>query len=178
MSRDENEQKFAELFWDYGCDRKIYIADGDTTEWSDEIDINYSTILTKLIQEAGRYCEHYASDLFISWNLIEQSLRDGTIESGVEMFGFREMGVDHLGFIYSRAWNDYRNFEKEYRSIWKLDITVDVDDEYWWHKEKKFVHMILHRVSSMPDYRYEDFFRGLKEAKDGISVSNKESVES
>lgn len=27
--------------------------------------INYSSILSKLIQEAGRWCEHYASDLFI-----------------------------------------------------------------------------------------------------------------
>ena len=28
-------------------------------------EINYSSILTRLIQEAGRWCEYYASDLFV-----------------------------------------------------------------------------------------------------------------
>ena len=162
---DENEQKFAKLFYDYGINRRIYEASGTTTEFSDSVDVNYSNILTKLIQEAGRYCENYASDLFISWSSIDQELRDGTIESGIKMFGFREMGVDHLGFIYSRASNDYRNFDKEYRSIWKLDIYVNYDENYWWHKGKKYVHMTLYRVTSMSDYKYEAFCRGLKEAE-------------
>lgn len=41
-------------------------------------EINYSSILTKLIQEAGRWCEHYASDLFITWkHNIDKKLDDG-----------------------------------------------------------------------------------------------------
>ena len=34
-------------------------------------EINYSSILTKLIQEAGRWTERYASDLFLGWRLMK-----------------------------------------------------------------------------------------------------------
>lgn len=37
--------------------------------------INTSSILTRLIQEAGRWCERFASDLFVSWRSIEQKLK-------------------------------------------------------------------------------------------------------
>lgn len=58
--------------------------------------INYSDILTKLIQYAGRYCEHYASDLFIIWKYnIEDKMKDRNLESFTLRLGFREMGVDH-----------------------------------------------------------------------------------
>ena len=159
----ENEQLFSNLFSKYSSYNSPIKTNGENTEFSDAIDINYSDILSRLIQEAGRYCEHYASDLFITWSRIDQSLRDGSIESGVEMFGFREMGVDHTGFIFSRAENNHRTFEYEYRSIWKLEIEVEVDEHYWWHKAKKNVKMTLYRVHAVQDYRYEKFFYDLKE---------------
>lgn len=57
--------------------------------------INYSDILTKLIQYAGKYCEHYASDLFIIWKYnIEDKLKDRNLESFTLRLGFRESGVD------------------------------------------------------------------------------------
>ena len=37
-------------------------------------EINYSSILTKLIQEAGRWTERYASDLFLGWKEIDEIL--------------------------------------------------------------------------------------------------------
>ena len=89
------------------------------------LDINYSTILTKLIQEAGRWCEHYASDLFISWENLMVKLSSGNFEGGRFAFGFRQYGVDHLEWILSRL-NDGDN--KEYRSIWILDVEIS-DDE-------------------------------------------------
>ena len=59
-------------------------------------EINESSILTKLIQEAGRWCENYASDLFIQWKYrIDSKIEDGTIETTREIFAFRENGVDH-----------------------------------------------------------------------------------
>ncbi len=46
-----------------------------TGEWSNDIfsgekcwNINYSDILTFLIQKAGTICKYHASDLFISWS--------------------------------------------------------------------------------------------------------------
>ena len=59
-------------------------------------DLNYSDILTKLIQYTGRYCESYASDLFIIWKYcVEDKLKNPDLESYAIWFGFREMGVDH-----------------------------------------------------------------------------------
>ena len=54
-----------------------------------DFDINYSSILTKLIQECGRLCEAWASDLFITWNSIEQKLKEKTMETSTYLFGIR-----------------------------------------------------------------------------------------
>lgn len=83
--------------------------------------INYSSILTQLIQDAGRWCKFYASDLFIMWNCsIEKHMKDPTWEGGVYKFGFRESGVD----------NDFqisRNLENVhyYREIRTLTVTIE-----------------------------------------------------
>lgn len=88
-------------------------------------DINYSSILTKLIQECGRLCESYASDLFITWGGIVQKLEEKTMETSVYLFGIREMGVDHNEFILSRYNNSSCYAKHEYRKIYRLDIIVE-----------------------------------------------------
>lgn len=84
-------------------------------------EINYSSILTRLIQEAGRWCEHYASDLFILWKYnVEQKLDNGTLETGTLVFAFRDSGVDN------EEW--YENHKSEYnyyRAVWFLDVVTD-----------------------------------------------------
>ena len=92
-----------------------------------DFDINYSSILTKLIQECGRLCENYASDLFIDWNSIVQKLKDKTMETSTHLFGIREMGVDHNEFILSRYENNGHFAKYEYRKIYKLDVVVEGD---------------------------------------------------
>ena len=87
-------------------------------------DINCSSILTQLIQDAGRWCEQYASDLFISWNCdIEKHLKDRDWEGGTFRYGFREMGVDHDEWVKINEKNHYY-----YRKIRTLKITIE-DDE-------------------------------------------------
>ena len=61
--------------------------------------INYSGILSDLICKAGRYCKHYASDLFIDWKEIENSLDNADYKGDTYLFGFRAMGVDHGAWI-------------------------------------------------------------------------------
>ena len=56
-----------------------------------DFDINYSSILKKLIQECGRLCESYASDLFITWNGIIRKLKEKSMETSAHLFGIREM---------------------------------------------------------------------------------------
>lgn len=92
-----------------------------------DCDINYSSILTKLIQECGRLCESYASDLFITWNSIERKLKEKTMETTAYLFGIREMGVDHNEFVLSRYNNNGCNAKHEYRKIYRLDVTVEGD---------------------------------------------------
>ena len=102
-------------------DAEKIVAEGRTYN-----EINYSSILTKLIQECGRLCERYASDLFIDWQSIEDKLKDGTMETSVYLFGIREDGVDHAEFILSRYNNDsYARYE--YRKIYRLDVVVKGD---------------------------------------------------
>lgn len=89
--------------------------------------INYSRILTKLIQECGRLCENYASDLFIDWYSISEKLKNKTMETSIYLFGIRENGVDHTDFILSRYNNSKEYASYEYRKIYRLDIKVDDD---------------------------------------------------
>ena len=111
--------------------------------YSGEYEVNTSSILTRLIQEAGRFCERYASDLFIDWKSVEKYLGKKLDPSVAEermtfLFGFREDGVDHDTFVLSRYNSgSYDCPRAEYRSIWRLDI-LKTDDE---------VFMTLGRVS-------------------------------
>jgi hypothetical protein len=82
-------------------------------------DINYSSILTKLIQEAGRWCEHYASDLFIYWSSIVEKLDNGTMETSQYVFAFYDSGVADKN-SYEHCQN--RNI---YRKVWFLDVKTD-----------------------------------------------------
>lgn len=92
-------------------------------------DINYSDILTELIQYAGRYCESYASDLFIIWKYsVEQKLMDRELESYTLTLGFRDMGVDHeLSNDPERqpVTNNSKNNSYYYRKIATLTVNVE-----------------------------------------------------
>lgn len=89
------------------------------------VSVNYSSILTRLIQEAGRICEFYASDLFIDWRSIVEALEDGTIESGSYLFGFRDSGVDEAKSVLY-WYNETSHGCDQYTAIWRLDIDVEL----------------------------------------------------
>ena len=84
-------------------------------------EINYSSILTRLIQEAGRWCESYASDLFVQWKYgIDQKLDNGTLYTNTFVFAFRDSGVD------SEEWyENHKNEHNYYRAVWYLDVLTD-----------------------------------------------------
>lgn len=90
-----------------------------------DFNINYSSILTRLIQEAGRVCESYASDLFVSWTDLMEDFTDYRAESDSVLFGFRRGGIDHTEWVISNAEKDAKS---NYYSIWRLDINIhDID---------------------------------------------------
>lgn len=98
--------------------------------------INYSSILTKLIQVAGRLVDAYASDLFITWNAVVRDLDfscekvfyqkgDAEVYQSAKLFGFREMGVDSTESILGHFNNDGPSYYgRDYREIWRLDYSV------------------------------------------------------
>lgn len=107
------------------CFGKTIEADGQIV--CGKASINLSSILTVLIQEAGRWCRSYASDLFIYWSSLQKQVEDGIIESGSHLFGFRESGVDDEKSILHKYANYGYVPAHEYRTIWRLDINVDVE---------------------------------------------------
>lgn len=120
---------------------------GTWSTFSNKWDINYSSILTELIYNAGRWCERFASDLFISWKTVENYLenkKDNSPESKSFLFGFRQSGVDHDTFILSRF--NQNEYTEEYRTIYRLDIefTIDEKNDYFGFDPK--FKMTLYRV--------------------------------
>ena len=94
-------------------------------------EINYSSILTRLIQEAGRWCESYASDLFVQWKYkIDQKLDNGTLYTDTFVFAFRDSGVDH-----EEWYENHKNEYNYYRAVWFLDVLTD----------KGKIKMMLHK---------------------------------
>lgn len=98
-------------------DTNILTATG-SKDCHDKWGVNYSSILTRLIQEAGRYCDRFASDLFVDWKGVEEWIKNPT-ERRVWMFGFRRGGVDHDAFILTGQNTN------EYRSLWILECECD-----------------------------------------------------
>lgn len=106
----------------------------DIGEWSPDIfsgefcwNINYSDILTFLIQKAGTICEFYASDLFISWNsLVEEMKEKGKDYTGGKyLFGFRMSGVDHNEYIFSRLRNyGVKGLREGIEELYLLEVSV------------------------------------------------------
>lgn len=84
-------------------------------------EINTSSILTRLIQEAGRWCEFYASDLFVQWKYeIDKKLENGTLETDTFVFAFRNLGVDH-----EEWYENHKNERNYYRAVWFLEVETN-----------------------------------------------------
>ena len=88
---------------------------------------NFSSECSRLINEAGRWCESYASDILIDFEAIKaylERLKNGEETEGREFwFGFRQMGVDGLTFIQSRTEREYASHV--YRAVWRWRFIVE-----------------------------------------------------
>ena len=103
---------------------------------SENVSINTSGILTELIQNAGRFCQSYASDLFIDWESIQGYLNklvynNNNNTSELFIMGIRKNGIDGIRFTYSRAADFHKNdtsMYDYYSKIYALRIDVDNND--------------------------------------------------
>ena len=82
--------------------------------------INYSDILSRLIFAAGRYCESYASDLFIIWQSLEERLKNPDYKGESLILGFRDMGIDKNETVVK----NYNANYLYYRKIISIEIVV------------------------------------------------------
>lgn len=95
--------------------------------------INYSGVLTKLIQEAGTVTANYASDLFISWECFLKEAEEKMVSQNdfeiTTFFGFRENGVDGPEYI-SLKLSSPEIYGSPYISIFRLNMLANfsVDD--------------------------------------------------
>ena len=93
--------------------------------------LNLSSIITRLIQDVGRFCERFASDFIISWDMVRKQLEPRPVTEpyyAVEIFGIRRAGVDHNNFFLSHLRNDSRGgyfcCENVYRQVLALGIEI------------------------------------------------------
>ena len=108
----------------------IFEEEGRWISHNEKVDINYSSILTKLIQEAGRLCDYFASDLFISWESVKRWINElyiGEPKSETFVFGFRKSGVDHKEWVENKYQNPtvYGTPKEIYREIYVLKMDFD-----------------------------------------------------
>lgn len=97
-------------------------------------DVNYSDILTQLIQSAGRYCKQYASDLFIDWTEIVEELAKGKPMDNTYIFAFRDSGVDHKAYYENRKASPEIYGEPNYHEVWELKVK-STDNDRWLQME-------------------------------------------
>lgn len=114
-----------------GFDAYIPVAErfqmfSETGQWErnkEKYCVNLSTVLTKLIQEAGRWCEAYASDLFIEWHAVERHLEKKEEFAYTSfIFGMRRFGVDDAIAIFNKTQGSSASLLHEYRAVWCLDV--------------------------------------------------------
>ena len=100
--------------------------------WREKWELNYSDILTRLIQDAGRYCDNYASDLFVIWKYcVEEKLLSANLESFTVIFGFYETGVEHeCSYEPDRSpvTKQIKENRYYYRKVETLKVTIDGDN--------------------------------------------------
>lgn len=110
-----------------------YTATGYFDEYSAQggYSINVSSILSKLITEAGRWCEDYASDVLFYIDDLKKLFRQKPVTSdGMEdvviIMGMRQNGVDHGETVTTYfAKHPFDGDSYYYRALWALRVERD-----------------------------------------------------
>ena len=110
-----------------------YTATGYFDEYSAQggYSINVSSILSKLITEAGRWCEDYASDVLFYIDDLKKLFRQKPVtgdgmEDVVIIMGMRQNGVDHGETVTTYfAKHPFDGDSYYYRALWALRVERD-----------------------------------------------------
>lgn len=107
-----------------------YTATGYFDEYSAQggYSINVSSILSKLITEAGRWCEDYASDILFYIDDLKKLFRQKPVtgdgmEDVVIIMGMRQNGVDYGETVTTYfAKHPFDSDSYYYRALWVLRV--------------------------------------------------------
>lgn len=100
--------------------------------------INITSILTRIIQDAGRFCERYASDILYEIKNLQTLCDMYDLEEPIDeiiTFGLRENGSDHNAYIMnqlanSRQGSPYASATPYYRRVLAVHCRVYRDPDY------------------------------------------------
>lgn len=112
--RDEEIKRLKDII------RGTITVDGEYNPYEHRWDINHGEIITRLIQDTGRYCQSHACSLFFTLHEIEQKLEQGKPNwKQSYIFAIHDRGVDDKEEYEERKQNVHF-----YRKVWQLDINT------------------------------------------------------
>ena len=95
-----------------------------TPEYDKFNGINISSEVSYLIKEVGRFCEHYASDLYFDLKRLYHDLVDESVlftqDEYLWVVGIRDMGCDGESFISNRL--EHGEAERNYLKIYAIEV--------------------------------------------------------
>lgn len=106
--------------------KPIASATGRDRRQSTYVSINASNILDRLIESAGRFCEHYSSDLFITWDYIKSLINDHESGHYCVVVAPRKNGVDSNSYVLSTA-NNYCNQSGRITDYYRQIFAIIID---------------------------------------------------
>jgi hypothetical protein len=92
---------------------------------------NWSSIVTKMVQLAGRYCEGFASDIIYDANAFSRAVENGNDydkylffrENGVTSLSYEDLAaIDFTGYIQS--WHLTYNAETGEQKFIRVDVRI------------------------------------------------------
>ena len=108
--------------------------------------LNTSSLYSFLIKEAGRLCDHYASDMFIDLKTLDNAIAGSEsvlfeVDDYRWVVGIRDYGVDHDAFLECRM--KEHSVARNYRKIYYLEINLDTEATYG-----RYFNLALYDVSA------------------------------
>lgn len=123
-----------------------------------KVAVNYTNIQSFLIKEAGSLCDHYASDLILNLEEVDEILHQTKTDFHKRIaFGFRKFGVDGNKFTLSRLSqpNMYGSITNEYRALYVLDIDMNHMEENGLPEVKMTLSLVFKII---PDYKIRHYY--------------------
>lgn len=115
-----------EIFDRASCNELCMKETGRRVTYTNEYDINIHEIISLLIQNAGRLCDSYASDIIYSIDTIREGINDDRINETF-IVAIHASGVDGIKRLIG-CMNHERWSEDKYRCIYGIRVNHDNDN--------------------------------------------------